>query len=396
MTLSELFETDQILNFLHNVLVKKDLKKDDLPFRHSKATSYVNQYYLCVVVEFLIKYHILHQGSQDIFSFASQLEQVFQTSPNYKTFLIQSNRLLATSIQQKLQLSDQLSVENKKKILAYAYEHYIQNGYCFHSIPSSLEDVIKKDGLSKKEGYPLSDQIIKIDHIFEKYGIDNIFGIEPEFQKKEYFEITDSPSMAFFHALETPMYFCYFTSYSNLEDDSMNQDAYYLKSMELCSNNIELLCNKKGLTDQEKDTVMNYFHEQWKLLDASNLVPMIVLMKRKVVGRDFLKDYEEIMKYCDEQDIIYSLSKIMDSRYPNDRRYTKVIPAELEICKFPSYERIITYEKKIEKPPVPQEKQEEKIKKNNHGYADVIALSGILMITLGLTWILVSIYFHIH
>lgn len=396
MKISALFQTDQILNFLHNVLVKKDLKADDLPFVHPKASSFTNQYYLFTVIEFLIKYHILHQGSQNVFQFASKLEHIFQTSSDYKTFLIQANRLLATSIQQKLNLSDQLAVENKKKILAYAYENYIQNGYCFHSIPSSLEEKIKKEGLYKKEGYPLSGQMIEVDHIFEKYGIDNIFGVEPEFQKKEYFEITDSPSMAFFHALETPMYFCYFTSYSNLEDASMDQNAYYLKSLELCSNNIELLCNKKGLTDQEKDTVMKYFKEQWNLLDASTLVPMIVFMKRKIVGRDFLKDYDDIVKYCDEQDIIYSLSKIMDSRYPNDRRYTKIIPAELEIYKFPSYEKILTYEKKIEKQSVSQEEPKANSKVNNHGYADVLALSGILMIVSGLTWILISIYFNVH
>lgn len=390
---SSVFKSDMVIKFFREILLRKDLKEDDsIPGILSETAYFANQYYLFTVVELLLKYQILHKQNEGILDFCQQIHESFLKVTNYKEFLIDSYRLLANSIQQKLNLTDQLSVENKQKMLKYAYKNYIQEGFCFHSFPSSILTKIKNDGILPERKYPLYQQMLEVEKIFNKHHKKKIFGINLK-DDIDYFEITDSPSSAFFYALETPFYFSNLVN--SFADELKYKDAYLRKDKVFCSNNVELLCNYKNLTLTEKETVMDYFNKQWTLIDGSNLNPVIALIERKTVGRDILDDYQQIIDDCDQRDIIYSLSKIMDSRYPNDRRYTKILPSELNFIEFPSYEKILTYKEKIEKQNEELSKITSEELANNHGHADVIALVGTLLITLGCTLFIVKMYFKI-
>ncbi len=385
--LSNIFKNEDTLKFLSLVVQDKNKEYEKLPFILNMNISN-SQYYLCTVVEFIIKYYILFPQEDSILEFIKQLSIEYKGASDYKTFFTNGNRLIAKSIQSKLGLTDMLHVDNKQKIVSYAYDHYIKEGYCFHSFPSGLMDNIAKEGLLPTKP-KLLDKMIEIDDIFKKHNVKDIFGYDLiSFFAKEHFHLTDSASMAFYYALHVPIYFNDFIGNCSKKTKT---NPYLLKNKDVCASTVENFCNQVGLTNEQKKIVMTYFDDEWQMIKASDLIPMMSFVKRKIVGRDQLDDYEDIMANVEQQDIIYSLARIFDSRNKDDVRYTKIIPYDVRICRFPHYQYLLDYTSKVN-----IDKKEEPIKKENkhitdtNGKADVIALSGILLIVLGITWLIIK------
>lgn len=387
-----------MLTLFHSVLTSSSLKQEILPFKKEKETYDTNQYYLFTIVDFIMKYQILHKDRKEEYNFLCSLNEIFHTSSNYREFFMRGNQLLAFSIQAKLGLENIETEENKKRILEYAYKHYIEEGYYFYSFPSSMKTKVKKQGLYKEKDYPLLDEMKEVNQIFERHKIKNVFGISPEDFPKDYYEITDSPSISFYQALEAPRYFCHFTS-TGIGCDKI---AYYRKDRDTCSKNIENFCNLNHFNAQEKEKIMNYFNKQWNELDGDHLIPMTILIKRKAIGRNALVDHDAIIASSSKEDLLVSLSKILDSRHPLEKRYSKLLPVDFLLYEFPTYEAIL--ENRLKKLEIKVEKKKDLEKKeqpivrslqNNHGNADVIALLGFLSIAVGLTLMIFHIYFKV-
>ncbi len=394
----KVFQEDLLLSFYKKILTSHDLSAEQFSVLHIDSTLFANQYYLSTVMEFLIKYQILHKGEGDLLFFANGLQNIFEKYLDYQEFLVEANRLLVFTIEKKLNLGDHLSKENKQKILEYAYHNYIEEGYCFYPFPSSMVDKVKKDGLLI-ETIPFEEEMQKVEEIFENHQVKEIFGQSTSSIPKEYFSLTDSPSMAYFYSTKEPFYFYRFIG--NTMEDAVD-DRYEKGDQVACATQVEQFCNKKNLTEAEKATVMGYFNKMWEFYDLSSIKPCVAMIPRKVIGRDHLEDYQEIIDGCEERDIIYSLSQIMDSRYMMDHRYTKVLPKDFTVVTFPSFKTILSYEKKdpiVDLPPEEKTAPEVKVlevTKNDHGYASVVALLGLFFIALGCTWLFISLYFGLH
>lgn len=398
----KLFSSESVLEILHQLLTSKSISSEKLSFKKNEETYTSNQYYLFTAFDFLIKYQILHKDRFKNEEFIRTFKELITSSLSYKDFFVKGNYLLIHSIKQKLGLSDIDKIDNKKKILEYAYQNYIGEGFYFYSFPSSLKQKVQRQGLIMDFSNPLIEEIKQVDEIFEKYHVKNVFGLPvKKIVEKNYHEITDSPSMAIYGAFTTLDYFSYFVSGPNFREFG-DMEAYYRKDYDACSKNIENLCNKLEFTSKEKKVVMDYFRKQWDNLDATNLIPSIMFIERKAIGKDTLPDYDKILKQAEKkEDIIVSFSKIMDSRFPKYAHYTKIFPKDFKLYEFLTYQEILNNEKKgIKLEKVEQVQKEEKglenLKQNNHGYADVIALFGFLSITLGLSWTIIQFCLGIH
>ena len=224
--LSDIFQSEDALELFALVLNDQTKRQEKLPF-YLDINIYTNQYYLCTIVELIIKYYILFPQDDTI----KELKSEVKTTSDYKTFFTNSNKMIAKSIQVKLGLTDMLHVDNKQKIIAYAYDHYIKEGYCFHSFLSTIIDQVVKEGLLPTVPKLLS-QMKEVDEIFKRHNINNIFGYDiAAFFKEEHFHLTDSAAMAFYYALHVPIYFNNFiaTCSGKAEDNPYMIKDKYLK-----------------------------------------------------------------------------------------------------------------------------------------------------------------------
>ena len=156
------------------------------------------------------------------------------------------------------------------------------------------------------------------------------------------------------------------------------------------------------MTTKEETTVLKTFDRRWKALNLSESLPCIAFIKRSDLAKDSLPNINEIIKSVDTIELSYLVSKITDSKYPVIRKYSNISSLYLSVITMPSYREIKNNEFIIKDKPkavvttVTRETyQEEKVQKEtfnfnyknaySYGNANVIALLGLLMISLGAT-----------
>ena len=213
--------------------------------------------------------------------------------------------------------------------------------------------------------------------------------------------------MAYYYAFRSPEYMAEITSlskyYNYLKD--YNKDAFYLKDYHKCKSNLASLCQHVNMTTKEETTVLKTFDKRWKALNLSESLPCIAFIKRSDLAKNSLSNINEIIESVNQVDLSILISKITDSKYPVIRRYSDINSLNLTVVTMPSYREIKNNE--FIKQEVKKEKtltvnitrevcQEEKRQRGfnfkyaySYGNASVLALFGLLSITLGMTLIII-------
>lgn len=394
-----LLKSPQLLSILHNVLMNESTKNKTFNIIDNEEYTY-NQYSLLIVMDIVIKYQIIINDEAYHNIFLDKLNAITTSYQNHQDLVIKGNKILIdlASIKTKLPLT---SKENKKQLLKYIYDKYIVEGYCFHSFPSIFKKETEENGLTGDIDIKELNDLKKISYIFEHHNYKNIISRNLK-EKRRAIYITDSPAMAYFYAFRSPEYMAELTSlskyYKNIKD--YNRNAFYEKNYDGCKSNLESLCKHLNMTVKEENTVLKTFDKRWSHLKLSESMPCIAFIKRKDLAKDYLPNIEEIIESVDSMPLEILVSKIIDSKYKIIRRYSNISSLNLSIITMPSY-REIKNNKFLskEKPKVVLNLKEEKITVNDeeeeknfnfkyaysYGNASVLALTGLLLITLGLT-----------
>lgn len=394
-----LLKSPQLLSILHNVLMNESTKNKTFNIIDNEEYTY-NQYSLLIVMDIVIKYQIIINDEAYHNIFLDKLNAITTSYQNHQDLGIKGNKILIdlASIKTKLPLT---SKENKKQLLKYIYDKYIVEGYCFHSFPSIFKKETEENGLTGDIDIKELNDLKKISYIFEHHNYKNIISRNLK-EKRRAIYITDSPAMAYFYAFRSPEYMAELTSlskyYKNIKD--YNRNAFYEKNYDGCKSNLESLCKHLNMTVKEENTVLKTFDKRWSHLKLSESMPCIAFIKRKDLAKDYLPNIEEIIESVDSMPLEILVSKIIDSKYKIIRRYSNISSLNLSIITMPSY-REIKNNKFLskEKPKVVLNLKEEKITVNDeeeeknfnfkyaysYGNASVLALTGLLLITLGLT-----------
>lgn len=433
MNIKNILQDDFVVSFLHEVLTDEKTANEPSVVAPSGELYRTNQYMMLTVIESLIRYQIIMKEDQDTKRFLTNLKRQFHYVRNYKDIILLANYLIAEEVRNKLNLKEMESKESIRKIVDFIYHNYIEEGYCFHAFPSTFVMAINEEGLYPERSYGSLDLMRQVNQIFKGYHYSFFTQLDQPIAPAIY--ITDSPAMAYFYGMQTPEYFSKLLATSNAYHDAEKYDfnAYYRKDKRACMKNVENFCNELALPVKEKSVVMRYVIEEWNNLDASMMEPCVAFIKRSAIGRNQLKEYDVILEQAGSEDIVYTISKITESRFPRDKRYTKILPFEFDIVKMPSYNKIlkqevildtieevvsvqeeVTLENLVEDNLEVKENQlvvenvsnkvEEDYQKNQKvnlgkakpqaGYADIVALTGLFCITLGLTITIIVNYFH--
>lgn len=400
MQLEEIWKRQDILELLHDVLEAEETKNKISPFTKEGEVYGYNQYSLLIFIDFLIKYQIIIKEESLLKDTIEKLKEIRTTYQTHQELVVYLNSLLAELVRLKLGLTEKESAESKISILRYIYSEYIVNGYCFHSFPSVFRKSIILNGIDPKEyRYPIYE-MKQTSHIFEKHNCKGIITKDLNDQTP-FLALTDSPAMAYYHAIQSPEYFCNLTATGvYMKNEQLyDREAYYRKDKEACARNLSILSQQVRMSQKEQATVLNAFGRQWNLLNASVSFPCIAFVKRRDIGRDNLEDFDAIIEKAKEEDLILSVSKILDSRYPCIRRYQKIESNQLETVAFPAYQEI-KQNKWMEKVEEPQEEMDElfptkkpKKKKTHNENHTVLLLTILLIISIAcLIYIILKLY----
>lgn len=402
MNFKTLLKNEHLLSILHNVLMNETTKnKVSNASINGESYSY-NRYSLLITMDIVIKYQIIINDETYNNYFLNKLDTITSNYNNHEDLIIKGNSLLIDLVSNKLNVTT-TKAEDKKEILKYIYDKYIVNGYCYHSFPSIFKEKTEEVGLTQDIDIKELNDLKKIDYIFSNHNYKNIISRDLK-EKSRAIYITDSPAMAYYYAFRSPEYMAEITSlskyYNYLKD--YNKDAFYLKDYHKCKSNLASLCQHVNMTTKEETTILKTFDKRWKALNLSESLPCIAFIKRSDLAKNYLSNIDDIINSVDTIDLNILVSKITDSKYPIIKRYSNINSLDLTVITMPSYREIrnnkfiIKDKPKTVVAPITREAyQEEKVKKEgfnfnyknafSYGNANVVALTGLLLITLGMT-----------
>ena len=402
MNFKTLLKNEHLLSILHNVLMNETTKnKVSNASINGESYSY-NRYSLLITMDIVIKYKIII--NDDIYNnyFLNKLDTITSNYNNHEDLILKGNSLLIDLVSKRLNITT-TKTEDKKEILKYIYDKYIVNGYCFHSFPSIFKEKTEEVGLTQDIDIKELNDLKKIDYIFSNHNYKNIISRDLK-EKSRAIYITDSPAMAYYYAFRSPEYMAEITSlskyYNYLKD--YNKDAFYLKDYHKCKSNLASLCSHVNMTTKEETTILKTFDKRWQTLNLSESLPCIAFIKRSDLAKNYLSNIDDIINSVDTIDLNILVSKITDSKYPIIKRYSNINSLDLTVITMPSYREIRNNKfiikdkpKTVVEPITREAYQEEKVKKEgfnfnyknafSYGNANVVALTGLLLITLGMT-----------
>ena len=400
MNFKALLKNEHLLSILNNVLMNETTKNQVSNASINGESYSYNRYSLLITMDIVIKYQIIINNETYNNYFLNKLDTITNNYTSHEDLIIKGNSLLIELVSNRLNLTT-TKTEDKKQILKYIYDKYIANGYCFHSFPSVFKEQTEEVGLTQDIDIKELSDLKKIDYIFSNHNYKNIISRNLK-EKSRPIYITDSPAMAYYYAFRSPEYMAELTSlskyYNYLKD--YNKDAFYDKDYYKCKSNLASLCSHVNMTTKEETTVLKTFDRRWKTLNLSESLPCIAFIKRSDLAKDSLPNINEIIKSVDTIELSYLVSKITDSKYPVIRKYSNISSLYLSVITMPSYREIknnefLTQEKvkvalttkkrEIYREEIEEEKKFDFKYAYSYGNANVVALTGILLITLGLT-----------
>ncbi len=390
--INNIYKRQDLIKLLHKVISNKELTNKQTYLSYSDINSN-KQYFLATTIELIMKYCLLEIDKVYIEQFVNELDYLLDKDIEYIDYLKQANQLLLNYVTTKLAIEDPTLTENKQKILDYTYNVYIKQGYYFATFLNKDIDKVESTGLSTFDYYPLFKKMEEIEEIYLRRKLSHPFGISVTSIKKDYTEITDSLAIAYFQGLELPKYLSVLTCTNNkMQTSEYDVEAYLRKDLTACTNNIELFMTKNEFSDIEKTKIIKFVEDSFTELKINSKDIPIAMIKRSTIGKDELPDYEEILKEINNQDLVYSFSRIIDGRYVNEKKFTKVLPNSIELLSLPSYYKIISVPISKTKPTYVEPKK--KLSEIRHysmarGMVNVFALSGMIMFIVGLSILLI-------
>ncbi len=401
MSFKNLFTNQNLLTILHNVL-ENPYSKNKVSKVSLNGESYqYNQYSLLIIMDFIIKYKIIVKEDKYLNEDLVSLEHITNTYESHEALTLSLNNFLIKLTARKLNLENTNTIENKRTILIYIYDNYIVNGYCFHSFPSCFKNLVERDGLIQEIDTKELNTLKKINYIFTNHKYLNFLGRDLTSKTRAIY-ITDSPAMAYYYAIRSPEYLANLTGLSNYYKNvsDINKESFYLKNYDECKNNLKKMCQHLKMTSKEETAILKTFSKEWKHLDLNNSKPCIAFIKRKELAKDSLPNIIELLASLETEDLVYQVSKIINSKYPEIRRFSNITSLDLTVYTMPSYKEIknnhleIVAEPKKSKVTVKTENLENDIIESkefkprlaySYGNASFFALLGLLLISLGLT-----------
>ncbi len=347
-----------------------------------------NERALFTFFDALFKYKIIVETDIFLDEYIVQLRKLFKKMNNFNDINLGISKLIGRFCALKFNIENLDDEISKREILQYIYNKYVVEGYFFHGFSGVYKEQIKMYGFNPEQYQHLYPRFIEIEKIFAKHGFKS--GMNKNFDDG-YSYFTDSFMMACYYGSNAPMYF-YRLLGGNLEIKDCDREAYFKNDYLSCFGNLNKMMKKAGLNDFEKKYVTKVCCDEWKALQKGLSNINILMVKRKTLGLNSLRDVDYIFNsVSDLGDCIY---KILNSRFDDIVVDYKLENFNIEFIEIPNYKFLfdvresqafeITSKNRIARI------REERLN-NTYGRVSLLILLGSLFITLGVIISIIAI-----
>lgn len=376
----KIFHNEDVMKTLKEISNRLRYQEKDIPISISEEKMDVRYYSLLMFMDSLFKFYIIVGEDAYLPMYLEQVNKLLKMVDNHNDIKVGINKLLITFSKMKLKLSNTTSVENKKILFHHFYERYIVNGYLFHSFPSKFINDVQGNGLLINNYFYERERLKEIEDIFHKYGEEDVF--QKELDSDPYLTMTDSPFLGAYYAYYSPQYLNDFTTYFFEDSKKYDTSAFFRKDFTSCKNNLETFMDKKHMSKKDKNKVFAFLEEEWNILEIEDKKPVMCFVSRSLLNKNFLPEINELEEELNENELYLVITKLLDTRLNNFKVENNISPNALNIIELPTIEDLEMI-RKDEKNQHVDNRRSEFI--NQYGNTTIIALLGVLFITLGLT-----------
>lgn len=406
--LDTIFKKDSVKKFFNDLVNGIVYKKKDIPYTISDEKMDVTYYAILMGLDAIIKYEIIIEKEDFFDSYLQEVQLLLRKVDNHNELKTGINKLIVNYCQKLLNLKNITTYENKEIILKHVYNKYIVNGYFYHSFPSIFLDEVNSNGLAVSNYNYEINSVKEVNKIFEKYNIKNVFSKDLN-AESPFLNLTDSPFMASYYAYHCPYFLNELAVDLLPKDNNYEIDAFFLKDYKKCRKNLSFYLRKSDILLNDNLKILDFFDKEWNLFKVENLKPVVCFIKRSVVGNNSLNDFNQIMDNIDENDLIVNINKILETRFNDETVKKDISRLSYEIISLPTLEELgfnLQKEEIVENSFVEDEQievlTEDKSDNlndnlvnydfaNNYGNTTIVALIGVLLITIGVTVMIIML-----
>ncbi|MBR4617718.1 MAG: hypothetical protein IKO49_00155 [Bacilli bacterium] len=326
--LFESLKYDSVRTFLQQLLIQDKYKNIEAPYELKEAYYLDGKYAFFLGIDALSKYEQIVGDMSLIDDYVEQLKRVFKKFSDYNDIKNGVYTLILKVISVKLSITNTNSFESREKILHYVYNKYIINGYFYFGFMSNHINEISCVGI-RHDGFVFDSKLDEINDIFNRYSNNKLF-------IKKDVNLTDDIMVALYYAFLSPNYLSSMVVNPLLKNKKYDRDCFYTKDILKIKEILMSVCNSIHLNNEDKLFVINRFIDVYVSSHVNNVHPCIARIKRSSIGKDKLKDIEEIVHNNDES-LISLMELILDSRYMGYDLNSDIMPDDIEIVDIPTY-----------------------------------------------------------
>ena len=375
----KMFMRHDVCDFINELFAESyNNKKKDSATDVCNVTN--TQEILFTFFDALFKYQIIIETDIFLDEYIVQVKKLFKKVNNFHDINLGISKIIGKFCALKFNIADRENEVSKREILQYVYHRYIVEGYFFHGFSGVYKEQIQKNGFVPEKYQHSYANFIEVNKIFSKHNYYSV--IKKSFDEK-YVSFTDNFMMACFYGVNAPMYFYNLLGgYADIRGSDL--EAYFRNDYLACFNNLNKLMKSARLSDSEKKYITKVCLDEWKVLHKGSSNINIMMIKRKVLGLNCLRDINEILNSdCDLGDGIF---KILSSKSDDIPVGYKIDSFNIEFIEIPNYKVLFDLREKqiyeITSKNRLIKKHEERLS-NTYGKVTFLVLLGSLLITLG-------------
>lgn len=402
--LDTIFKKDSVKKFFNDLVNGIVYKKKDIPYTISDEKMDVTYYAILMGLDAIIKYEIIIEKEDFFDSYLQEVQLLLRKVDNHNELKTGINKLIVNYCQKLLNLKNITTYENKEIILKHVYSKYIVNGYFYHSFPSIFLDEVNNNGLAVSNYNYEINSVKEVNKIFEKYNIKNVFSKDLN-AESPFLTLTDSPFMASYYAYHCPYFLNELAVDLLPKDNNYEIDAFFLKDYKKCRKNLSFYLRKSDILLNDNLKILEFFDKEWNLFKVENLKPVVCFIKRSAVENNSLNNFNQIMDNIDNDDLIVSVNKVLETRF-NEKVINKDISRQsFEIISLPTLKELgftskeeefieTDFKLKEEKEILNESNNNDLVRYdliNEYGNSTIVALIGVLLITIGVTVMIIML-----
>lgn len=333
-----------------------------------------NELALYVFYDALYKYVILVDNVWLFDFYFDQIKKIYKKLDNMDDVIFGIHKTLCRVVCSYLGITDIDDVDNRNKVIKYVYDKYILDGYYIHGFSTVYEKSIENNGFLSNVYQNYYKEMVHVNEIFSKYGINNIFN--KDFNSNvSYF--TDNFVMGCYYSVNSPGYFYNLLFNDEVYGKKVNRRNYLTRNYRACISGLKKII--KNFKKEDINYIMDVVKKEWILINSVPKKISLLLVKRNYINPPKVKLDDFINVNGSVYEIVDAILSPKNSKIPfNDVLYDN----KINIVSLDDYYEV--YDNEIVDKRVKKKRFAFIRDLNSLGVASIFIICGSMAISLGI------------